>query len=428
MSYDKKSPLEDYDSYLSDTKKEGKKVVEDFISNSLQDPHKNLKKAIKFSIIDKVCGGNQEFINMGLSPNSMLIWKKCFRSPLVSDVSYENLESLGDVVIYDQLMERAIRLFPNITPEELSSIKTHYATNLLQAEFIKKIKDHDGGYLYTYLDVGKDLIHVKDRLCDPILSDLYEAIFGALKIIYSNEVSGLGNLMTLKWFDYLSTIGLYEINRNVGEPSKNITQIFDRLKLYGGINIAKYEENRIKIKDTNLIGGRWVLEKNTVSALKQLNKQLENYLKLDLNSLNQVIMSDNFKQEFYGKSTNMQKTFIYTQDSKETKRKAAEIALLYLSELGITKDWSIKVKKLLIESEIDEKTIKKFNIVLKQNNYVDYETIKENKYSKIGDFSFYQLYAIKANGDRKLLLTIKMKGGAADLTKEIIEKYLISIE
>jgi dsRNA-specific ribonuclease len=231
------------------------------------------------------------------------MWKKAFTHETVDlNDNYEQLETIGDRVLELVFLKYLLRKFPDLSPQEITELKSKYMSKIYQGTTSRKLGFGD------WIRVGNDISSIS------ILEDVFESFFGALFEISDMEIGdGVGYVMALKFLTMIFSGVKFDLSKAQGHPRSQIKEILEMLKLENEILEPVATE-----KGTNVI----------IRLKPQTHKELIDFGVMPKNS------SDVIGIGFGPYKTNAVNL-------------AYSNALEYLESLGITRKWAETQKELL---------------------------------------------------------------------------------
>jgi hypothetical protein len=163
----------------------------------------------------------EETIAKIVNTKTLPMWKKAFTHETIDlNDNYEQLETIGDRVLELTFLKYLLRKFPDLTPQEITELKSKYMSKIYQGTTSRKLGFGD------WIRVGDDISSIS------ILEDVFESFFGALFEI-SDQVlgDGAGYVMALKFLALIFSDVEFDLSKSQGHPRSQIKEIFEMLKL-----------------------------------------------------------------------------------------------------------------------------------------------------------------------------------------------------
>jgi dsRNA-specific ribonuclease len=245
----------------------------------------------------------EETINKIVNVNTLPMWKKAFTHETIDlNDNYEQLETIGDRVLELVFLKYLLRKFPDLSPQEITELKSKYMSKIYQGTTSRKLGFGD------WIRVGNDISSIS------ILEDVFESFFGALFEISDMEIGdGVGYVMALKFLTMIFSDVEFDLSKAQGHPRSQIKEILEMLKLDPEITEPVATE-----KGTNV----------TIRISNETHDELVALEKMDKNSSNVIGVG-------FGPYKTNAVNLAYSN------------ALEYLESLGITRKWAEQQKELL---------------------------------------------------------------------------------
>jgi hypothetical protein len=245
----------------------------------------------------------EETIDKIVNYKTLPIWKKAFTHESVDlNDNYEQLETIGDRVLELAFLKYLIRRFPDLSPQEITELKSKYMSKIYQGTVSRKLGFGD------WIRSGDDISSIN------ILEDVFESFFGALFEIADSVIGdGVGYVMSLKVLSMIFSDFDFDLSKAQGHPKSQIKEIFEMLKL---------DPEVAEIVQT---------DKGVNVSIQLTDRTYNDLMKLE------VINKDASKVIGYGFGPF--KTYAVNL--------AYSNALNYLESLGITREWAERQKELL---------------------------------------------------------------------------------
>jgi dsRNA-specific ribonuclease len=191
-------------------KSSGKRIEKDYDSG--------LVKFLK-DILSPIA--KEETIQKIVNTSTLPMWKKAFTHETIDlNDNYEQLETIGDRVLELTFLKYLLRKFPDLTPQEITELKSKYMSKIYQGTTSRKLGFGD------WIRVGSDISSIS------ILEDVFESFFGALFEISDRELGdGAGYVMALKFLALIFSDVEIDLSKSQGHPRSQIKEIFEMLKL-----------------------------------------------------------------------------------------------------------------------------------------------------------------------------------------------------
>jgi len=202
-------------------------IVENQISTSkkktyqLVDPRneKEWRKNLRLFLIDVLTPIYGEKYSLKLlEEDTFDIWVNAFTHETFDlNNNYEQLETIGDRVLELPFVRYILNLFPSLTSQEITLIKSKYMSKVFQGTTARKL-----GF-GPWIRIAEGLPNVS------ILEDSFEAFFGALDAVGEQKLGpGFGFILTMKFLNYLFKDIV--IDPREGKTAKSqIKEIFEKL-------------------------------------------------------------------------------------------------------------------------------------------------------------------------------------------------------
>jgi dsRNA-specific ribonuclease len=244
----------------------------------------------------------EEIIQKIIHPNTLCMWKKAFTHETIDlNDNYEQLETTGDRVLELCFLKYLLRKFPDLSPQEITELKSKYMSKIYQGTTSRKLGFGD------WIRVGNDISSIS------ILEDVFESFFGALFEISDNIIGdGVGYVLCLKFLTLIFEDVKFDLSKAQGHPRSQIKEIFEMLKLEPEIQEITTNE-----KGTNVV----------LSITDQTFNDLIELEKMDKNCSTVIGIG-------FGPYKTNAVNLAYSN------------ALEYLEGLGITRQWAEHQKEL----------------------------------------------------------------------------------
>jgi dsRNA-specific ribonuclease len=244
----------------------------------------------------------EETINKIVNSKTLPMWKKAFTHETIDlNDNYEQLETIGDRVLELVFLKYLLRKFPDLTPQEITELKSKYMSKIYQGTTSRKLGFGD------WIRVGNDISSIS------ILEDVFESFFGALFEISDMEIGdGVGYVMALKFLTMIFTDVTFDLSKAQGHPRSQIKEILEMLRFDPEITEAIPSE-----KGTNV----------TIRISDETHNDLVELGMMDKNSSNIIGVG-------FGPYKTNAVNLAYSN------------ALEYLESLGITRKWAENQKEL----------------------------------------------------------------------------------
>jgi dsRNA-specific ribonuclease len=163
----------------------------------------------------------EDTINKIVNPNTLFMWKKAFTHETIDlNDNYEQLETIGDRVLELCFLKYLLRKFPDLSPQEITELKSKYMSKIYQGTTSRKLGFGD------WIRVGNDISSIS------ILEDVFESFFGALFEISDTIIGdGVGYVLSLKFLTLIFEDVKFDLSKAQGHPRSQIKEIFEMLKL-----------------------------------------------------------------------------------------------------------------------------------------------------------------------------------------------------
>jgi dsRNA-specific ribonuclease len=249
-------------------------------------------------ILDPIAKG--ETINKIINPKTLPMWKKAFTHETIDlNDNYEQLETIGDRVLELTFLKYLLRKFPDLSPQEITELKSKYMSKMYQGTTSRKLGFGD------WIRVGNDISSIS------ILEDVFESFFGALFEICDRVLGdGAGYVMALKFLALIFSDVDFDLSKSQGHPRSQIKEIFEMLKLDPEIQDITTNEKGTYVELS--------ISKRTLDDLVQMEK---------MNPDSPLVIGVGF-----GPYKNNAVNLAYSN------------ALEYLESLGITRAWAEQQK------------------------------------------------------------------------------------
>jgi dsRNA-specific ribonuclease len=345
-------------------------------------------------------GGQIDLTAHCTSPQSMVLWKRCFTSPLKNVVNYDTPENTGDLVVALCTNMYARSLFPGLSADELSNMVGYYDSNKFHYRIMQKIKTELGLDLYKFLEIPPEFKDIEDK----VSADLYEAIFGTFLDVANNyaQLPGQGFLVAYNWYLKTSTLVFREepMRRNVRDNKTILRQLFSRFNI--AYKIEKRETSRIQ-HNRKFILCQFYIRKDVVNALISevgVNFPRDNDYILDPEGPAHYSIGDT---------------------KEEAEDLAAQVAVTYLAKSGYTPEWATHKKRDLDAANIG--VIGALQTELRKRGYVDYTYERLKKYSNEHQ-NIMQLLGVREDGTKVLLFNNPADGDVSVGRIQLVQAYL----
>jgi dsRNA-specific ribonuclease len=253
----------------------------------------------------------EEIIHKIINSNTLSMWKKAFTHETIDlNDNYEQLETIGDRVLELCFLKYLLRKFPDLSPQEITELKSKYMSKIYQGTTSRKLGFGD------WIRVGNDISSIS------ILEDVFESFFGALFEISDNIIGdGVGYVLCLKFLTLIFEDVKFDLSKAQGHPRSQIKEIFEMLKLDPEIQDVSISE-----KGTNV----------TISITDYTHNELVELEKIPKNSTKVIGIG-------FGPYKTNAVNLAYSN------------ALEYLEGIGITRRWAEQQKELydLMVPELD---------------------------------------------------------------------------
>lgn len=285
-----------------------KKISKKDTSISEEEWDKNFEVFLKNILIPIA---KEDTINRIVNQTTLPMWKKAFTHETIDlNDNYEQLETIGDRVLELCFLKYLLRKFPDLSPQEITELKSKYMSKIYQGTTSRKLGFGD------WIRVGNDISSIS------ILEDVFESFFGALFEIADNIIGdGVGYVLSLKFLTLIFEDVKFDLSKAQGHPRSQIKEIFEMLKLD-----AEIQDITTTDKGTNVV------------------------LSITDQTYNDLIELEKFKKgcsKVIGIGFGPYKTNAINL--------AYSNALEYLESLGITREWAEHQKELydLMVPELD---------------------------------------------------------------------------
>ena len=244
----------------------------------------------------------EETILKIINPNTLSMWKKAFTHETIDlNDNYEQLETIGDRVLELCFLKYLLRKFPDLSPQEITELKSKYMSKIYQGTTSRKLGFGD------WIRVGNDISSIS------ILEDVFESFFGALFEISDNIIGdGVGYVLCLKFLTLIFEDVKFDLSKAQGHPRSQIKEIFEMLKLDPEIQEIATTE-----KGTNVVLSITDQTYNDLIELEKMNKNCPKVIGIG-----------------FGPYKTNAVNLAYSN------------ALEYLESLGITRGWAERQKEL----------------------------------------------------------------------------------
>lgn len=253
----------------------------------------------------------EDTIHKIINSNTLSLWKKAFTHETIDlNDNYEQLETIGDRVLELCFLKYLLRKFPDLSPQEITELKSKYMSKIYQGTTSRKLGFGD------WIRVGNDISTIS------ILEDVFESFFGALFEISDNIIGdGVGYVLCLKFLTLIFEDVKFDLSKAQGHPRSQIKEIFEMLKLDPEIQDVSISE-----KGTNV----------TISISDHTHNELVELEKISRHSSKVIGIG-------FGPYKINAVNLAYSN------------ALEYLEGLGITRSWAERQKELydLMVPELD---------------------------------------------------------------------------
>jgi dsRNA-specific ribonuclease len=253
----------------------------------------------------------EEIINRIVNPSTLSMWKKAFTHETIDlNDNYEQLETIGDRVLELCFLKYLLRKFPDLSPQEITELKSKYMSKIYQGTTSRKLGFGD------WIRVGNDISSIS------ILEDVFESFFGALFEISDHIIGdGVGYVLSLKFLTLIFEDVKFDLSKAQGHPRSQIKEIFEMLKLDAEIQDITTNE-----KGTNVVLSITDQTLNDLIELEKMNKNASKVIGIG-----------------FGPYKTNAVNLAYSN------------ALEYLEGLGITRQWAEHQKELydLMVPELD---------------------------------------------------------------------------
>lgn len=247
----------------------------------------------------------EETINKIVNMKTLPMWKKAFTHETIDlNDNYEQLETIGDRVLELVFLKYLLRKFPDLSPQEITELKSKYMSKIYQGTTSRKLGFGD------WIRVGNDVSSIS------ILEDVFESFFGALFEISDMEIGdGVGYVMALKFLTMIFTDVDFDLSKAQGHPKSQIKEILEMLKYE--FDPDQVEEIVATDKGTNV----------TLRISDETHSNLVNLEMMDKDSSNVIGVG-------FGPYKTNAINLAYSN------------ALEYLESLGITRKWAENQREL----------------------------------------------------------------------------------
>jgi dsRNA-specific ribonuclease len=280
-----------------------------------------------------------------LDEDVMDIWSNAFTHETFDlNNNYEQLETIGDRVLELPFVKYILNLYPSLTSQEITLIKSKYMSKLFQGTTARKL-----GF-GPWIRIAEGLPSVS------ILEDTFESFFGALDAVAEKKIGpGFGFILTLKFLIYLFK-DIY-IDPSAGKnPKSQIKEIFE--KLNWGKGGAKEETNF----EDNIFISNILLTPDAKNDLVRRGI---------IKSSHSMVLGTG-----YGGSKTTATTNAYFN------------ALQVLKEMGITYESAKEEKEVkdLVNAGITKENIDKINQILQQKGFDKFEFFMSKTTTSLGGY------------------------------------------
>lgn len=347
------------------------------------------------------------------SGDLLLIWNEAFTSPLMSDSNYERLEFRGDLVVGDIVGDILFTNYPDMDPEELTGMKTHYVSNEVQGHLLKKY----------HPELIEFLLHDPSLLVtEEMIADLYEALVGAMHMAGNQALPGSGYMWSQRWVRGLYLREGLDRKWAKGDAVNELEKIFSRFDYKYNLPKPSYKtEGPLKIKtpsgrEEQRMYVKVRLPEKTVAFLKdpQIRQYLPEKAKLNIDELNANVVLGSGEDKVKPKA----------------KLIASENALKELKDrFGINSEWASDAKTKIDLEFMDEQLRVRLKAKLAKQGYKSISVRKQHKMEIDGNRTVLKLYGLREiNGSidtKGELITSYVGDGNAFNTKVgLINKYV----
>jgi dsRNA-specific ribonuclease len=204
----------------------------------------------------------EETIHKIINSSTLSMWKKAFTHETIDlNDNYEQLETIGDRVLELCFLKYLLRKFPDLSPQEITELKSKYMSKIYQGTTSRKLGFGD------WIRVGNDISSIS------ILEDVFESFFGALFEISDSIIGdGVGYVLSLKFLSLIFEDVKFDLSKAQGHPRSQIKEIFEMLKLDPEIQDVSISE-----KGTNVSIS---ITDHTYHELIELEKMTKNSSKI----------------------------------------------------------------------------------------------------------------------------------------------------
>jgi len=294
-------------------------------------------------------------VNPKTGMSRMGFWIEAFTDPTaLEDIDYERLENHGDSAVDLSLSTMFIRRFPRATPKEMSHLITQYRSNVVFASLVKSVLP----------DLVKHIrIDPRVEITDSVISDVFEAMQGALFNVSQDIYYGLGPVNTMlltdsvfqEWFEQG---GQFDPDKMMSDPRSVVDGIFLRV---AGNEAKQYKpKHSEKILLGNKVEVTVTITPDTVDFLNEKNQKV----------FNQPITMQNLLLDKYDPQFD---EGFFIQESADTKYLARQNAyqrvLNYLKNAGIDDDWARRVKLFETIGQLTEEARVKLQAKMEEEGY-----------------------------------------------------------
>lgn len=389
-----------------------------------------IRNLVRTDIIGRITN-NQDLVAACVADNIMPLWIRCFNTPLVSADNYDVIEKLGDAVLELCTVDKLLVDNPYTTPGAINDAVTYYASNKFIYELMPRIPVTimTGKKLGDFLATEKDLM-ISDHLHWTVVADLYEAILGTVKAVVSIVAHGrIGYDFANEWYLYtLRQNGITRLEDTKGNGMTILHQIFTRFS-EAGINIdvrlsKKGKPTEIPLPGDDVykrvvIGYYYYLTADDIDILNSLGARLPTGKDL-------ILVPSNYKQP---NNIRTQEPFVIGYDKVVAKENAANEALEFLKNYGVTPEWAARVKTEREIANYGSDVKARFDAKIKQLGYHGYniKVLTTGKYSTEGS-KIVQLFGVikHPNGmsENVLLFSVPGGGNTYEIKKELVMRFI----
>jgi dsRNA-specific ribonuclease len=398
---------------------------------------KNLRIAIKRNIIPVLIPDaetnevQKHRAELLVDEQRMLLWSQIFTDSAVSEICYEPYESYGDKIANQLVVKWIMRNEPTVQPDQINSLVSHYASNKVQGDLMKKFtvvrKIRGEERLENFIEAYMRKPEKKTGMVvtQSIQADMYEALLGGICTAGDSIVDGLGMIYAALWFEHIfvKNIPKPDMQYSRGKASSILLELFSRFEFYNTKSI------KLDVNYKDQITKKGQSTKSNVSYIISFSSSVRNFL----SGLSYELFR--YSQQLPVAGTTIGEA---TAPNKAEAREEASVAALnYLDEnLGITPEWAASVKNTLDMQTIEQDPILNdaYKTIL---NYVQGDGYQKIRFKNIGKHSIegnvqgIQIVGEAKDGRTKVFFTRAYEEGSryevrrnaiADFAKEIKRK------